>query len=64
MNTNLPNSQASTQPGQIIVELINDIQDLTGKSSSSALSFTLAWRQHPNPQCQDCPFTQPERITP
>jgi hypothetical protein len=42
MNTNPPNSQESSQLGQAIEDLINDMRKLTGTLNSFALSFTLA----------------------
>jgi hypothetical protein len=67
MNTNPPNPQESSNPGQAIEELINDMRELTSTLDSFALSFTLAWRQHPDQQRQDPPSaraSQPERTTP
>ena len=64
MNTKLPNSQRRNDSGQAIADLTNDIRDLTGNLDSFALSFTLAWRQHPDHQRQHSPITQPERTGP
>jgi hypothetical protein len=66
MNTNPPNSQKSKDPGQAIADLIDDMRNLTSALDSFALSVTLAWRQHPDPQRQHSPIitaTQ-ERTTP
>jgi hypothetical protein len=58
MNSNTPpNFQESSQPGEAIANLVNDIHDLTGKVDSFALSFTLAWKHSHDPQRQFSPIT-------
>jgi len=56
MNTNPPNSQESKDPGQAVAELINDMRKLTSTLDLFVLSFTLAWRKHPDPQRQHSPI--------
>ena len=64
MNTKLPTSQESIQPGQPLADLITDIHDLTGKLDMFALSSMLAWRKHPHHRRQHFQTTPPERSTP
>jgi hypothetical protein len=63
MNTNPPDSQESSEPGQANADLINDLHDLTGKVDSFPLSFTLAWRQYLNHPRQHSPITQQPEST-
>jgi hypothetical protein len=63
-SANPPNSQPSSQPGEAIADLINDMRRLASTLDFFALSFTLAWTQNPDYQRQHFPISQPERTTP
>ena len=63
----LPNASDSSQPGQTVAELISDMRYLATTLDSFALSFTLAWTQHPDCQRQSpsvVPSSEPERTEP